>query len=65
MARHGFGHGRVPEGVARALGIPPRQPVHLPEPTLTRPVSLIDRPTSLFLPVVQHLYLAVRQNLKA
>ena len=35
MARHGFGHGLVPEGVARALGIRPRQLVHLPEPTLT------------------------------
>ena len=65
MARHGFGHGLVPEGVARALGIRPRQLVHLPEPTLTRPVSLIGRPTSLSLPVVQHFYQALRQNLKA
>ena len=65
MARHGFGHGLVPEGVAHALGIRPHQLVHLPEPTLTRPVSLIGRPTSLSLPVVQHFYQALRQNLKA
>jgi len=61
MARHGL----VPEGVAHALGIRPHQLVHLPEPTLTRPVSLIGRPTSLSLPVVQHFYQALRQYLKA
>ena len=65
MARHSFGHGLVPEDVARALGIRPRQLVHLPEPTLTRPVSLIDRPTSLSLPVVQHFDQTLRQNLMA
>ena len=65
MARHSFGHGLGPEDVARALGIRPSQLVHLPKPTLTRPVSPIGRPTSLFLPVVQHFYLAPRQNLKA
>ena len=51
--------------VARALGIRPRQLVHPPESTLTRPVSLIGRPISLSLPVVQHFYQALRQNLKA
>ena len=61
MARHGL----VPESVARALGIRPRQLVHLPESTLNRPVSLIGRPISLSLPVVQHFYQALRQNLKA
>lgn len=54
-----------PRDVARARGIRPRQLVHLPEPILTRPVSLIGRPTNLSLPVVQHFYQALRQNIKA
>ena len=47
MARHGFGHGLVPESVARARGIRSRPLVHLPKPTLTRPVSPIGPPHQL------------------
>ena len=65
MARNGFGHGLVPEAVARALGIRPRQLVHFPTPNLTRPVSLIGRPTTLSLPLVQHFHQALKQSLDA
>ena len=63
MARNGFGHGLAPEAVARALGIRANQLVHFPAPILTRPVSLIGRPTTLALPLVQHFYQTLKQNL--
>ena len=65
MARSGFGHGLVPEAVARALGIRPRQLVHFPTPGLTRPVSLVGRPTTLALPLVQRFHQALKQSLEA
>ena len=46
MARSGLGHGLVPLGIARALGIPAKAILHLPAPGLSRPVSLLGRPTT-------------------
>ena len=65
MARNGFGHGLVPLGVARALGIRPGDLVRFPTPGLTRPVSLIGRPTTLSLPLVQHFHQALVQSLSS
>jgi DNA-binding transcriptional LysR family regulator len=49
----GFGHGLVPLGVARSLGIADRFLVALPEPGLARPVHLVGRSRSLVRPAVQ------------
>jgi len=65
MARSGFGHGLVPSGIARALGIRPGDLVRFPAPGLTRPVSLVGRPTTLALPLVQRFHQALIQSLKA
>ena len=64
MARSGFGHGLVPSGVARALGIGPDELIHFPSPGLTRPISLIGRPTTLSLPLVQHFHQVLVQSLE-
>jgi DNA-binding transcriptional LysR family regulator len=65
LARSGFGHGLVPAGVARALGLRPGDLVRLPAPGLTRPVSLVGRPTTLALPLVQNFRQALAEGLKA
>ena len=65
MARSGFGHGLVPVGVARALGIHPSDLIRFPSPGLTRPISLIGRPTTLSLPLVQHFYQILAQILES
>lgn len=49
----GFGHGLIPLGVARALGIPDSSLVRPPPPGLTRPVTLIARRTTLARPAVK------------
>lgn len=54
-ARAGFGHGLVPEGIARAMGVESRRLVRLPPPGLTRPVSLVARPATLSIPLVAAL----------
>ena len=51
MARAGFAHGLVPEGIARALGA--RTMVRLPRPGVTRPISLVGRPFMFQRPVVR------------
>ncbi len=43
MARAGFGHGLVPEGIARAMGVSAKRLIPLPRPGLTRPVHLLAR----------------------
>jgi len=56
LARAGFGHGLVPYGVARALGIAKEKIVTIPKPGLAIPISLIGRQTTLARPLVQKLY---------
>ncbi|MCH2660301.1 LysR family transcriptional regulator [bacterium] len=65
MARSGFGHGLVPLGVARALGIRSGDLIRFPAPGLTRPISLIGRPTTLSLPLVQHFHQILVESLKS
>jgi len=64
MARNGFGHGLVPIGVARAMGIRPKNIAHLPSPGLTRPISIVGRGTTLALPLVQSFRDALRQSIE-
>lgn len=61
MARAGFGHGVVPLGVARALGIPEKQLLHFPSPGVFVPVSLIGRRSTLGRNLVQSFYKALTE----
>ena len=63
MARAGFGQGLVPEGIARAMGVPAKRLVHLPRPGLTRPVHLIARRRTWERPLADALYVALREVL--
>lgn len=56
LARCGFGHGLVPDGIARAMGVEAGQLVRLPKPGLRRPISLIGRRTTFDRPVVRRFH---------
>lgn len=56
MAKAGFGHGLVPLGVARALGIPAAKLVRFPKPGVHIPVSLIGRESTLAKPLIQEFH---------
>ena len=56
MAKAGFGHGLVPIGVARALGIQERDLLRFPKPGLRIPISLVGRQSTLDRPLVQEFY---------
>ena len=56
MARAGFGHGLVPEGIARALGVRDSCLIRLPQPALTRPVHLLARRRTWERPLVDSLH---------
>jgi len=62
MARNGFGHGLVPLGVARSLGIPEKHLLRLPKGGMTRPVILVGRKTTLGDPRVAALATALREE---
>jgi DNA-binding transcriptional LysR family regulator len=64
LARHGHGHGLVPLGVARALGIADRQLFRFLEPQLKRPVGLVGRPTVMALPLVARFCAALQENMQ-
>lgn len=59
MALAGFGHGLVPEGVARTLGAEPSQWVSLRDAGLNRPVRFVARKSMFSRPLVQNYYQAV------
>ncbi len=61
MALAGFGHGLVPEGVAKTLGVKPRQLIPLNESGLNRPVRFVARKSMFSQPLVQNFYRAVSQ----
>ena len=63
MARAGFGHGLVPLGVAESLGVDRRMLARFPAPGLTRPVSLVARPSTLARPLIQHFLTSLRAAL--
>ncbi|MHC4923437.1 MAG: LysR family transcriptional regulator [Planctomycetota bacterium] len=62
VARAGLGHGLAPRGIARALGVPTRGMVRLPEPGLARPVHLVGRRAALGRPLVAALRAAILEE---
>ena len=63
MARCGFGHGLVPLGIARALGIPDRRLIRFPDPGLSRPIALVGRSTTFARPIVRSFHQVLRKTI--
>ena len=63
MARCGFGHGLVPLGIARALGIPDPGLIRFPEPGLSRPIALVGRSTTFARPIVRSFHRILRKTI--
>jgi DNA-binding transcriptional LysR family regulator len=61
MALAGFGHGLVPEGVARTLGVHEDQRISLRGAGLHRPVRFVARKSMFSRPLVQNFYEAVSE----
>ncbi|MFW6092487.1 MAG: LysR family transcriptional regulator [Pseudomonadota bacterium] len=61
MALAGFGHGLVPEGVARTLGVTDAQWIGLRHTGLHRPVRFVARKSMFSQPLVQDFYAAVSE----
>jgi DNA-binding transcriptional LysR family regulator len=61
MALAGFGHGLVPEGVARTLGVSEADWIGLREVGLHRPVRFVARKSMFSQPLVQDFYGAVSE----
>jgi DNA-binding transcriptional LysR family regulator len=59
MALAGFGHGLVPNGVARTLGVPAEQLIPLGASGLNRPVRFVARKSMFSRPLVQSFFRAV------
>jgi len=59
MALAGFGHGLVPEGVARTLGVEQRKWLSLRDSGLNRPVRFVARKSMFSRPLVQNYYQAI------
>jgi DNA-binding transcriptional LysR family regulator len=59
MALAGFGHGLVPHGVARTLGVPAEQLIPLGASGLNRPVRFVARKSMFSRPLVQSFFRAV------
>jgi DNA-binding transcriptional LysR family regulator len=61
MALAGFGHGLVPEGVARTLGVADEDRISLRASGLHRPVRFVARKSMFSQPLVQNFYEAVSE----
>jgi len=59
MALAGFGHGLVPEGVARTLGVAVNQMIPLDADGLNRPVRFVARKSMFSQPLVQSFHQAI------
>jgi DNA-binding transcriptional LysR family regulator len=59
MALAGFGHGLVPEGVAKTLGVTPDQLIPLNDVGLNRPVRFVARKSMFSQPLIQSFYQSV------
>lgn len=59
MALAGFGHGLIPRGVARTLGIPADKCIELGDRGLARPVRFVARKSMFLRPLVQSVYAAL------
>jgi len=62
MALAGFGHGLVPAGVAKTLGVASRDWIDLTQAGLARPVRFVARKSMFSQPLVQSFYLAVSER---
>lgn len=65
MAIAGFGHGLVPHGVARTLGVAGEAMIHLGAQGLNRPVRFVARKSMYSRPLVQSFYTALRHHIDA
>ena len=63
MARCGFGHGLVPLGIARSLGISDRGLIRFPDPGLSRPIALVGRSTTFARPIVRSFHSILRKTI--
>jgi len=61
MALAGFGHGLVPEGVARTLGVADEAFIPLHKAGLNRPVRFVARKSMFAQPLVQSFYRSVSE----
>ena len=61
MALSGFGHGLVPEGVARTLGVPDDRFIRVSGAGLNRPVRFVARKSMFAQPLVQSFYRSVSE----
>ncbi len=59
MAIAGFGHGLVPEGVARTLGVATNQMISLSDHELNRPVRFVARKSIFSQSIVQSFYKSI------
>lgn len=62
MALAGFGHGLVPEGVARTLGAPTGSLIPLGHLGLNRPVRFVARKSMFSRPLIQSFYRAMEEK---
>ncbi len=65
MALAGFGHGLVPAGVARTLGVSTEHLIQLGGSGLNRPVRFVARKSMFSRPLIQSFFEAVRQRASA
>lgn len=65
MALAGFGHGLVPSGVARTLGVDEHQVIPLGAEGLNRPVRFVARKSMFSRPLIQNFYRSVYELAQA
>ncbi len=61
MALAGFGHGLVPAGVARTLGVDEDSLIELAEEGLTRPVRFVARKSMFAQELIRSFYAEVSE----
>lgn len=62
MALAGFGHGLVPAGVAKTLGVAASKVIPLDQEGMNRPVRFVARKSMFSQPLVQSFYISVSQH---
>ena len=65
MARAGFGHGLVPRGVARTLGVPDASCIDMGRRGLNRPVRFVARKSMFSRPLIRSFHAALARELEA
>lgn len=65
MALAGFGHGLVPRGVARTLGVPMARCIDMGRRGLNRPVRFVARKSMFSRPLIQSFYQCVEAETRA